>query len=100
MSCASTKPVRPRLSAPAPHQRPGGSPAAAHLHLARTVVRRAERLITELGKLPGIGPRTAQRLAFHVLRSETQALAYTRRRQPLGTPADWSPEPGTAAEPS
>ena len=27
---------------------PGGSPAAAHLHLARTVVRRAERLMTEL----------------------------------------------------
>ena len=26
------------------------------------------RLITELGKLPGIGQRTAQRLAFHVLR--------------------------------
>jgi recombination protein RecR len=29
-----------------------------------------ERLITELGKLPGIGRRTAQRLAFHVLRSD------------------------------
>ena len=27
---------------------PGGSPAAAHLHLARTIVRRAERLMTEL----------------------------------------------------
>jgi cob(I)alamin adenosyltransferase len=27
---------------------PGGTPAAAHLHLARTVARRAERLITEL----------------------------------------------------
>jgi recombination protein RecR len=29
-----------------------------------------ERLITELGKLPGIGRRTAQRLAFHVLRAD------------------------------
>ncbi len=28
-----------------------------------------ERLISELGKLPGIGRRTAQRLAFHILRS-------------------------------
>jgi recombination protein RecR len=28
------------------------------------------RLISELGKLPGIGQRTAQRLAFHVLRAE------------------------------
>lgn len=27
---------------------PGGSPAAAHLHHARTVVRRAERLVSEL----------------------------------------------------
>ncbi len=31
-----------------------------------------QRLITELGKLPGIGPRTAQRLAFHILRSDPQ----------------------------
>src|SRR5919109_5405995 len=28
-----------------------------------------QRLVTELGKLPGIGARTAQRLAFHILRS-------------------------------
>jgi cob(I)alamin adenosyltransferase len=28
---------------------PGGTPCAAHLHLARTVVRRAERLVAELG---------------------------------------------------
>ena len=26
-----------------------------------------QRLITELGKLPGVGARTAQRLAFHLL---------------------------------
>jgi len=31
---------------------PGGHPAAAHLHLARTVCRRAERLIAELAALP------------------------------------------------
>jgi recombination protein RecR len=35
-----------------------------------------QRLITEFGKLPGIGARTAQRLAFHVLRAdESDALA-------------------------
>ena len=28
-----------------------------------------ERLIEELGKLPGIGARTAERLAFHILKS-------------------------------
>ena len=34
------------------------------------------RLITELAKLPGIGQRTAQRLAFHVLRvPEQEAFA-------------------------
>jgi recombination protein RecR len=31
-----------------------------------------ERLITELSRLPGIGPKTAQRLAFHVLRADRQ----------------------------
>ena len=31
-----------------------------------------QRLITELGKLPGIGQRTAQRLAFHILRAEPE----------------------------
>jgi recombination protein RecR len=35
-----------------------------------------QRLVTELGKLPGIGARTAQRLAFHILReSDEDALA-------------------------
>ena len=32
---------------------PGGTPAAAHLHLARTVCRRAERMIVELAAKPG-----------------------------------------------
>jgi cob(I)alamin adenosyltransferase len=32
---------------------PGGSAAAAHLHVARTVCRRAERLIAELKDIPG-----------------------------------------------
>ncbi|MGL4635145.1 MAG: cob(I)yrinic acid a,c-diamide adenosyltransferase [Beijerinckiaceae bacterium] len=32
---------------------PGGSPSAAYLHLARTVSRRAERLMTELVAQPG-----------------------------------------------
>jgi len=31
-----------------------------------------QRLVTELGKLPGIGNRTAQRLAFHVLRASRE----------------------------
>jgi len=31
-----------------------------------------QRLVTELGKLPGVGARTAQRLAFHILRAEPE----------------------------
>jgi recombination protein RecR len=31
-----------------------------------------QRLITELGRLPGIGGRTAQRLAFHILRASDE----------------------------
>jgi recombination protein RecR len=31
-----------------------------------------DRLITELARLPGIGQRTAQRLAFHILRTPTE----------------------------
>ena len=37
-----------------------------------------QRLVTELSKLPGVGSRTAQRLAFHILRSsgeDANALA-------------------------
>ena len=33
-----------------------GKPAAAHLHLARTIVRRAERLMTELAESEAVNP--------------------------------------------
>lgn len=35
---------------------PGGTPVSAHLHQARTVCRRAERLVVELSKNEDIGP--------------------------------------------
>jgi cob(I)alamin adenosyltransferase len=35
---------------------PGGSPAAAYLHLARTVARRAERLMTDLATRETVNP--------------------------------------------
>jgi recombination protein RecR len=41
-----------------------------------------ERLIEEFGKLPGIGARTAERLAFHILKSPNEsALALARAIQ-------------------
>ena len=48
---------------------PGGGAAAAHLHLARTVVRRAERLIGELATRETINPLAltyANRLSDHL----------------------------------
>lgn len=36
---------------------PGGSPAAAHLHVARTVVRRAERLAFALAETESVNPQ-------------------------------------------
>ena len=48
---------------------PGGSAAAAHLHLARTVVRRAARLIAALGEAEAVNPLAlgyANRLSDHL----------------------------------
>jgi len=48
---------------------PGGSPAAAHLHLARTTARRAERLMTELADAEPVNPvaiKYMNRLSDHL----------------------------------
>jgi len=48
---------------------PGGLPAAAHLHHARTVIRRAERLMTELAATDEVNPEAvkyANRLSDHL----------------------------------
>jgi cob(I)alamin adenosyltransferase len=48
---------------------PGGSPAAVHLHLARTVVRRAERLVSELAGAEEVNPEALKylnRLSDHL----------------------------------
>jgi cob(I)alamin adenosyltransferase len=48
---------------------PGGRPAAAYLHVARTVVRRAERLMTELASREPVNPeaiRYVNRLSDHL----------------------------------
>jgi len=48
---------------------PGGSPAAAYLHLARTVARRAERAMTELAATQPVNPEAIKymnRLSDHL----------------------------------
>jgi len=48
---------------------PGGTPAAAHLHLARAIVRRAERLMVELAEKERVGPAAIKyinRLSDHL----------------------------------
>jgi len=48
---------------------PGGSPASAYLHLARTVARRAERLMTELATNQQVNPEAVKymnRLSDHL----------------------------------
>ncbi len=40
--------------------------------MASALARPLARLIDELGKLPGIGPKTAQRLAYFILRSSNE----------------------------
>jgi cob(I)alamin adenosyltransferase len=48
---------------------PGGSPTAAYLHLARTVVRRAERLVSELAGAEQVSPEALKylnRLSDHL----------------------------------
>ena len=48
---------------------PGGTPAAAFLHLARTVTRRAERLVSELASSEPLNPQALKylnRLSDHL----------------------------------
>jgi cob(I)alamin adenosyltransferase len=48
---------------------PGGTAAAAHLHLARTIVRRAERLVSELALAETVNPEALKylnRLSDHL----------------------------------
>lgn len=48
---------------------PGGTPAASQLHVARTIVRRAERLATELAERESVSPLTTiflNRLSDHL----------------------------------
>jgi cob(I)alamin adenosyltransferase len=65
---------------------PGGTPAAAHAHLARTVVRRAERLVVHLARDETVNPaviRLLNRLSDHL-------FVLGRRLNPGGD-VQWTP---------
>lgn len=68
---------------------PGGSAAAAHLHLARTVVRRAEREITALAAREPVNP-----LAIRYVNRLSDHLFVLARRLNDGGRADVLWEPG------
>ncbi|MBU1018680.1 MAG: recombination mediator RecR [Patescibacteria group bacterium] len=57
--------------------------------MAKYLPKNVEDLINELGRLPGIGPKTAQRLAFHILKSPDRVArglsdAVARVREGIG----------------
>ncbi len=65
---------------------PGGTPAAAHAHLARTIVRRAERLVVRLSHTEEVNPaviRLLNRLSDHL-------FVLGRRLNPGGD-VQWTP---------
>ena len=65
---------------------PGGTPAAAHAHLARTIVRRAERLVVGLSHKEEVNPaviRLLNRLSDH--------LFVLGRRLNAGGDVQWTP---------
>ena len=33
-----------------------------------------QNLVDELGRLPGIGPKSAQRIAYHILQTDTRCV--------------------------
>ncbi len=70
---------------------PGGTPAAAHAHLSRTVVRRAERLVVHLAREEAVNPavlRLLNRLSDH--------LFVLGRRLNAGGDVLWRPGAGLA----
>ena len=70
---------------------PGGSPAAAWLHLARTVARRAERGMTALAADQPVNPEAIKyinRLSDHLFVLAAQAQRQRRRPMCCGFPAE------------
>ena len=65
---------------------PGGTPAAAYAHLARTVVRRAERLVVGLAQTEAVNPAV-----IHLLNRLSDHLFVLGRRLNGGNDVLWTP---------
>ena len=77
---------------------PGGTPLAAHLHLARTVCRRAERLTVALAGLEPVNPeavRYLNRLSDWLFVAARVANDGGARRRALGARAEPLSPPAT-----
>jgi cob(I)alamin adenosyltransferase len=76
---------------------PGGRPAAAWLHLGRTVCRRAERLVSELAELPGERERLNPEILRYLNRLSDLCFVLARAANDDGA-ADvlWVPGKGRA----
>lgn len=76
---------------------PGGRPAAAWMHLARTVCRRAERLVTELCDVPGERERVNPEILRYLNRLSDLCFVLSRALNDGGA-ADvlWVPGKGRA----
>ena len=76
---------------------PGGKPAAAWMHLARTVCRRAERLVTELCEVPGERERVNPEIVRYLNRLSDLCFVLSRALNDGGA-ADvlWVPGGGRA----
>jgi cob(I)alamin adenosyltransferase len=77
---------------------PGGRPAAAWLHLARTVCRRAERLVTELATLDGEHDRVNPEVVRYLNRLSDLLFVYSRAANDGGKlDVLWKPGAGRSA---
>ncbi|WP_342452808.1 ATP:cob(I)alamin adenosyltransferase [Pararoseomonas indoligenes] len=65
---------------------PGGTPAAAHAHLARTLARRAERAVVALAETGAIGPA-----AVPYLNRLSDHLFVLARSLNMGQDSQWEP---------
>ncbi|MCE9592717.1 MAG: cob(I)yrinic acid a,c-diamide adenosyltransferase [Planctomycetes bacterium] len=78
---------------------PGGRPAAAWLHLARTVCRRAERLVTELATLDGEHDRVNPEVVRYLNRLSDLLFVYSRAANDGGKlDVLWKPGAGRGAQ--